>query len=161
MTTDIETIRADLATAERDVTRYQQLQTAEARREELRSALSLALKNHDRAMAAANKAAQKARFEGLSNIKVTEKECGQGGGILRSSFTITWTGQKYDMNAMASVPHEFTSPSFSALPDNVLEFLLVQHPEQMPDSIMALAPNDPEAALEQYRVGLRRGCIRA
>ncbi len=154
--------KADLAQAKTDLVRWERLSGAAARVKKLASAVAKAKEEHDNAAAAEAKAAAEARFKGLSNIRVTANTGLPGcvGGVLRMSWRITWTAPGFDMETMTSPPRQHGCTGFNALEPSVMAFLIEKHPEQIPAEILALAPGDPDAAMEEYLRALKRGYVR-
>ena len=162
MTTDLTTLAAELSAAKADHAQWERLTSAAARVKALVATFDKAKAATAKAEAAEAKAASEARFAGLSNIRVTETPASglDSGGVLRSIFTITWTGSVYDMYSGTSVPTEQSRNDFKQLPANVLAFLIEKHPEQIPANIMAFAPGDPAGAIEEYIRAYARGYVK-
>lgn len=162
MTTDITTLAAELAEARADLAHWERLTSAADRVKALVAAHEKARAAHDRAAAAEAKAASEARFSGLSNLRVTENTglAGCSGGVLRKSWRITWTAPRFDMETMTSPPRQHSVTGFNALSANVMAFLIEKHPEQIPPAIMALAPGDPAAAMNEYFNSVSRGYVK-
>lgn len=158
--TNLETIAASLEQARQDLEMAERLASAEERVSSLEKAYAAAEEDAEAARAEALKAEQEARFAGLSNIKVSNvTPPASGKGLLHQTFRISYTRKSYNsfIGANQSADHSVTS--FAALPSNVLEFLLVRHPEEVPTEILALAPNSPGLAVEFYLSAKRRGYL--
>lgn len=150
-------INADLAEAQQDLALLERLKAAPDRVKRLTADQAKTIKERDNALAAEQNARREARFTGLSDLRVVDTTPGES--VLRSGFTITYTRIAYDMDSGQNAPQPVTISGFGALPDNVFAFLIERHPDRIPAKIMALAPNDPEEALNRYFLGLRRGVI--
>lgn len=152
-------IERELKEAEADVALLERLKKAEDRAKSLRAERTAASDKLTAARDAEDKARKANRFAAFQSIEVRDRIPGEG--LLRSSFEITYSRLTYDMNANASYPQSFTVMGFKGLPDDAFAYLLYAHPEKVPAKIMALAPNDPQLALERYFVALRRGFVQA
>ncbi|AJA08483.1 hypothetical protein SKP52_07820 [Sphingopyxis fribergensis] len=157
MTTDINTIAAELEAAKADLAQWERLTSAADRLKALTVSFDQARIAQAKADEAAAKEAAEARFKGLTNIRVTSSG---GGGVLSQQFLIRWTAPVYDMYSMAAVPQPHERPGFETIPDNVLAFLIERHPEEIPAAIMALAPGDPAAAMSEYFRARQRGYVK-
>ncbi|WP_137754264.1 hypothetical protein [Sphingopyxis sp. L1A2A] len=162
MTTNLNTLAAELADAKADLAHWERLTTAADRVKALSASFDKARAAQIKAEEAEAKAASEARFNGLSNIRVTENTglAACSGGVLRMSWNITWTAPRFDTETMTSPPRQHSATGFNALSASVMAFLIEKHPEQIPAAIMALAPGDPAAAMEEYFTALRRGYVK-
>ena len=157
MTTDINTIAAELAAAKADLAQWERLTSAADRVKALTVSFDKARAAQAKADEAAARDAAEARFKGLANIRVTSSG---NGSVLSQQFLIRWTAPVYDMYAMAAVPQSHERPGFETIPDNVLAFLIEKPPEEIPATIMALAPDDPAAAMAEYFRARQRGYVK-
>lgn len=158
MTTDLNNIASKLEAAKADLALYERLTSAADRVKALTAAFDKARTAQAKADEAAAKEAAEARFNGLSNIRVT----GSGdGSVLSQQYLISWTAPVYDMYSMTAIPQPVPErPGFETIPDNVLAFLIEKHPEEIPAAIMALAPDDPAAAMAEYFRARQRGYVK-
>ncbi|MES3095420.1 hypothetical protein [Sphingomonas aerolata] len=96
------------------------------------------------------------RLSRFSDIRVDVKP---GDNLLRSSFTIKYMKDTWDMQAKASLPKQHECDGFSALDDDAYEYLLTEKPHAIPASIMALAPGKPAEAMNIYLRAKQRGYV--
>lgn len=96
------------------------------------------------------------RLSRFSDIRVDVKP---GDNLLRSSFTIKYMKDTWDMQAKASLPKQHECYGFSALDDDAYEYLLTEKPHAIPASIMALAPGKPAEAMNIYLRAKQRGYV--
>lgn len=151
----------ELDEARRDVALLQRLQEAQKRVEAASAAYENAKDAEERTAAEKAKAEHEARLDEISDLRVTESADPKGCGVLGSSFRITYTRPSWDHSLNRTVPKRVEVNGFGALCPPVLQYLIERAPEQIPASVMTLAPSDPEAALQRYFVGRRRGWISA
>ena len=154
---NLTTLAAQIEAAKGDIATLERLTGAKARLAELAQEYGAAKKQADLEEAARAKQARDARFAGLSELRVETGEL--DGGLLGTTFKITWMAPKYDMHLQSSPPAKHTVFGFSALPNNVFDFLVERHPEQIPAQIMELAPGDPERAFNLYFLARKRGYV--
>lgn len=159
MTTDLDTIAADLADAKADLVLWERLTSAADRVKALVASYDKAKAAQAKADEAAAKEAAEARFAGLSDLRVIKG--GDGHLLSPSTWRIAWTQPVYDMYSGTSIPETLGRNGFRALPDNVLAFLIEKHPEQVPAEIMALAPGDAAEAMTEYFRACERGYTKA
>ncbi|WP_375291624.1 hypothetical protein [Qipengyuania sp.] len=100
--------------------------------------------------------ARNLRLARFSDIRVEVK---LGDNLLRSSFTIKYMKDTWDMQAKASLPKQHECDGFSSLDDDAYEYLLTQKPHAIPASIMALAPGKPAEAMALYLRAKQRGYV--
>lgn len=100
--------------------------------------------------------ARNLRLARFSDIRVEVKP---GDNLLRSSFTIKYMKDTWDMQAKASLPKQHECDGFSALDDDAYEYLLTEKPHAIPASIMALAPGKPAEAMNTYLRAKQRGYV--
>jgi hypothetical protein len=100
--------------------------------------------------------ARNLRLSRFSDIRVEVKP---GDNLLRSSFTIKYMKDTWDMQAKASLPKQHECDGFSALDDDAYEYLLTEKPHAIPASIMALAPGKPAEAMNTYLRAKQRGYV--
>ncbi len=100
--------------------------------------------------------ARNLRLARFSDIRVEVKP---GDNLLRSSFTIKYMKDTWDMQAKASLPKQHECDGFSALDDDAYEYLLTEKPHAIPASIMALAPGKPAEAMNIYLRAKQRGYV--
>ena len=162
MTTDINNLAAELAAAKADLAQWERLATAADRVKALTASFDKARAAQAKADEAAAKEAAEARFAGLSNVRVTENAglSGCSGGVLRTSWRVTWDAPAFDPDTMTSPPRKHSVVGFTALAPNVMAFLIEKHPERIPAEIMALAPGNPAAAMNEYFNALNRGYVK-
>jgi hypothetical protein len=153
---------AALEAAKADKARWERLSNAASRVKKLAPIYDEARAAHDSAVAAEAQAKSDARFNGLADLSVTNTSTGglNGGGLLRMSWRISWTGPGYDAQTMTGAIQRHERDSFFNLPPNVMAFLIERHPELIPDEIMALAPGDPAEAMEEYHRARQRGYLK-
>lgn len=160
MTNDYAAIAAQLDQAKADLARWQALRGAEALVKKLQCQYDEAKEAHERQAEADAKAAQEARFALLSNLSVTEISPVNGGdpdNLSHRRWRIGWTKPVFNSRIDENVPQNFRIDGFRAIPEDVYEFLVVKHPELVPDAIMELAPGNPHEAFREYFLGRRRG----
>lgn len=161
MTTDLNTLAADLEAAKADLALWEKLTSAADRVKALTAAFDKARAAHDKAQAAQEKADREASYAGVTDVRVSggidHGAC--SGGLLRETFTISWMAPEYDMYSMTSPMKAHSRQGFRHVPDNVLACLIDKHPDRIPDRIMALAPGKPSEALGEYFAALGRGYI--
>ncbi len=153
-------ILAELEAAQKDLLLFQKLQTAEKRVERLSREYDRAVAAQAQEEAAALAAAKAARFEGISNVRVTGND--QGGPLFRN-WRITFTGMAWDIYQHRNRMMETTVQGFGELLDRhrpVFDYLLEVAPDRIPAEIMALAPGDPGRAFEELFAAERRGYLR-
>lgn len=157
MTTDINTLAAELEAAKADLAQWERLTSAADRVKALTVSLEKARVSQAKADEAVAQAETDARLSRITDIRVT----GSGGdNLLREQFTISWTAPVYDMYTMSAAPQQQRREGFQTLPDDVYECLVCRYPEQIPAAIMALAPGDPGRAMYEYLKARERGYIR-
>ena len=100
--------------------------------------------------------ARNLRLSRFSDIRVEVKP---GDNLLRTSFTIKYMKDTWDMQAKASLPKQHECDGFSALDDDAYEYLLTEKPHAIPASIMALAPGKPAEAMNTYLRAKQRGYV--
>ncbi|WP_370178219.1 hypothetical protein [Alteriqipengyuania sp.] len=149
----LEEARADLALAER-------LATAKQRVEKLTTDVATAEAEALRAQAQRAAEAAEARFANISDVKVTSAPSKVGDTLQHLRFTITWRAPRYDMRSGTSPVTSCKAVGFHALPENVLAYLVEKAPDRIPQEIMALAPDNPSRAIQEYFAGKRRGYFR-
>lgn len=162
MITDIASIAAQLDEATNDAALWERLSKAGDRAKQLTRDLDKAKAALQRAADTQAKAAQDARFARIGSLRVqdTTSDPSAGENLLRRSYTITYTCPAFDVEAMQSYPREHSKPGFEQLPDDVYDCLIERHPQQIPATIMDLAPGDPRAALAAYLDARRRGFLK-
>ncbi|WP_230482168.1 hypothetical protein [Sphingomonas sp. Leaf21] len=100
-----------------------------------------------------------ARTQRLARFSDIRVEVKPGDNLLRSSFTIKYMKDTWDMAAKASLPKQHECDGFSALDDDAYEYLLTEKPNAIPASIMALAPGKPAEAMNTYLRAKQRGYV--
>jgi hypothetical protein len=155
----VERIGAALQQAREDVALLQRLKTAEENAERLATELRAAQDELAEVMAADFKAKQEARYAGFLDITVTEHTPHNATGVLQMVFKTAVTRETF--NGYENVPEVRTYTGFQQLPNEAFGYLIERHPERIPDSIKALAPNDPAEAFDIYFMGLQRGYLTA
>jgi hypothetical protein len=156
ITSQLEFLRADLTKVNATIELIGKPAITKA--EQLVKAITDA--NEQLAVALANEAEaeRQARLAGFGNITVTVAyPSNYEGNLLRAIFTVEYTRLQYNMAFRAAVmkPHKLIG--FSALPADVLEYLVEKRPEAIPAEISNLAPADPWEAFRRYFLALRRG----
>jgi hypothetical protein len=145
--------------ARKDVATYSRLLAAEARVDELTTALAEAQAQHDRDVAEQAAAAKAQMFAGITNVSISQATpISSDGHLLSDNFTIAYTKDKWDHRTGRCSPAQTVARSFSELPEDVLLYLL-EKPELIPADILALDPDSPRNALSIYRVARRKGCF--
>lgn len=157
---EIETLRADLRTvnAAADIIG----DAAHDRAKAIEAAVTEAQARYADALAAEAEKSREARLADFRSIRVeTTYPAGADGNLLRAGFVIHYERMTYDARYRAAFPVAHSCNGFSALPNEVYEYLVVRHPEAIPAEIMALHPDDPQEAFRAYFMGKRRGVIRS
>ena len=152
-------IETQLAAALADLALYERLTGAADRVKRLTAEQGEATAARDKAEADRAKAAEEARFAGLRDLRITETPGSKSSSVLSSQFHISYTRDAWNVDAHATMPQAFTQTGFVGLEPKILEWIVQRHPEKIPASIMALAPDNVDAALDRYFVSLRRGYI--
>lgn len=98
--------------------------------------------------------ARNLRLSRFSDIRVEVKP---NNSLIDMVFVIHYKQLTWDMSLRDSVPKEHSCNGFSALPDDVWEYLLTEKTHAIPAPIMALAPGKPQEAFEIYMRGKARG----
>lgn len=78
---------------------------------------------------------------------------------MSENFKITYTKDQWDSRMGRCYPKAMTAETFSAVPADVLLYLLEKQPELLPADILALDPDSPRNALQIYMVARRKGCF--
>lgn len=153
--TEIETLSAELL----KVNNYIDIlgKPAIDKANELDRALKDAKDRFATALADEQVEARSQRLARFSDIRVAVKP---GNSLIDTVFVIHYKQLTWDMSLRDSVPKEHTCNGFSALPDDVWEYLLTVKPQSIPASIMALAPGKPQEAFSIYLQGKARGYFR-
>jgi hypothetical protein len=157
---EVARLQSELATAEQDIALLLRLKSAEASAKRLREELATATAELAKADADAEEAARKARLSPFHSITITDTGLEDGTNLLGTTFRIAITRLVYD--AIRGVTEPQTQAflgGLQALPPDALEYLVRERPEAIPGRILALAPGDPEAALDRYFVALRKGYV--
>lgn len=154
---DLARINAELDVARDDLTLLERLKSAQDRVNRLTTEQAKASKELDRALTAEAKASKDARFAMIANVTVAESPETVREHVLRAYWTIRWTKPTWD--GRANRPTEHSIGGFSALPPDVMAYLIEKCPERIPGKIMALAPDNPREAFRRYFQGLKRGCL--
>lgn len=160
MTNDPAVIAAQLDQAKADAARWQALRGAEALVKTLQRQYDEAKEAQERQIEADAKSAQAARFALLSDLSVTEISPANGAdanNLSHRRWRICWTKPVFNSRIDQNVPQSFRIDGFHAIPGDVYEFLVIKHPELIPDAIMELVPGDPDEAFQEYFRGRRRG----
>jgi hypothetical protein len=97
-------------------------------------------------------------FAGLSDIQITAtgKDADH---VLRANYTITFSQLSYNPNTCQTEPIKRTVKGFEALPNDAYVWLVLRHPDKIPQQILDLCPGNPQGAMDRYFVGMRRGFI--
>ena len=152
---ELERIACELELAREAVALLERLKSAVDRVARLTVEQERAVRARDKALAAEAKAQEQSRFGSISNLTVTDDTPNEH--LVRSQFTISYT--KPAWNGRASVPKNHSAAGFGVLPPDVFAYLIERCPERIPAKIMALAPDNPEAAFKRYFVALKRGHV--
>ena len=157
---EVTRLQSELATAEQDIALLLRLKSAEASANRLREELATATAEQAKAGADAEEAARKARMAHFLDITISDTGLNDGINLVRTSFPISITKLAYDSMRNVTEPqtYEFLG-GLQNLPPDALEYLVNERPEAIPGRILALAPGDPEAALERYFVAVQRGYV--
>lgn len=153
---NLDRIAADLSAALADVALLERLKSATDRVSRLTADQDKAIKEQDRAIAAAAKAEKASRFAGITDVSVTSSTQ-QHENLLRSGFTISYTKPTWDGRTTRGQKH--SSDGFGTLPPEVLDYIIEKRPDLIPAKIMALAPELPRDAFRRYFVSLKRGFV--
>ena len=132
---------------------------ATAKAQQLAKDIADAEERYASAMADEVLAERQARLANFTDIEVLYKP--DFDNLLTVNFLIRYRKASWDYQTRTTVQREFTCNGFTALPDDVYEYLTVIKPDAIPPAIMALAPDDPHEAFDIYLSGLRRGCFRS
>jgi hypothetical protein len=152
---ELERITVELNEANADLALLERLKSAADRVKRLTAEQDKATKSRDKAVAAEAKAADDARFAGISDVQVTCNTPDEH--VVRSSFTINYV--RLTWNGYLTAPMEHSVTGFGCLPPDVLDYLIERRPDRIPAKIMALAPDSPREAFRRYFASLRRGHI--
>ncbi len=156
---DIQRIGSELEQANRDIALLTRLKDAEASAKRLSNELRKAQDRLAEANASEFEAQLDRRFSVFKDIIIGETpDQNSNGTVLGYSYPITVTRMTFDGRVSSPTPK--TYQGFDALPSDVMEYLLARRADRIPARIMALAPNDPEAAIGEYLVSKRRGYVR-
>lgn len=150
----VSRLTSELEQAEADLALLQRLTAAEANAKRLRSELANAKADLTKATAAAEAAEREALLAPFQGITVEESGDGH---ILHKQFLIHVTRNEFD--GIEERPRTRTFHGFGALPIEAWSYLIERKPEQIPGSIMALAPDDPWLAFDRYIDAKRRGYL--
>jgi cytochrome c5 len=153
----LERIAADLAEAHADLDLLERLKSAHDRVTRLTAEHEKVTKERDKTLAAEAKAAEASRYADIGDVLVTCNTPSEH--VVRASFTITYTKMTWDGRQSRLMEH--ARNGFSALPPDVLGYLMDKRPDRIPAKIMDLAPGDPKAAFRRYFASLRLGRIAA
>jgi hypothetical protein len=151
----VERIAIELDKASEDVALLQRLKAAEANAKRLVVELAEAQDALAEAAAAdviANRDAALAHFQ---DIRITDESADPAASILHRAYRITVTQLAY--NGYENLPQTYTYQGFAGLPSDALTYLMLRHPERVPEQIRELAPDDVWQAYNIYTIGLRRG----
>lgn len=151
----LSTLASDLHEAKADADLYARLKGAAERVKEVQAECNAAMSDLRKAEIADEKEQREARYRGLSDIEVVEVPDKEAGGLLRSTWRISYTASAFD--GYSSKPTRLTKNGFEELEPHVRAYLIEQHPERIPASIMALAPDDPAKAIGKLLAAKRRG----
>jgi hypothetical protein len=151
---DVQSASAALEIAQADVALMQRLRTAEADAKRLTAELEIAQHALIEANTDAVLVARSAAFANFEDITVTQDDR-SGGHILHLGFNIEVTRKAWDGRTTGTETVSYNS--FTALPRDVLAYLIEVHPDRIPAGIMALAPNNAHDAFQEYFMGQRRG----
>ncbi len=153
--TDIETLSAELLKVNNYIDILGKLAMNKAN--EIDKALKDAKDRFAIALADEQVEARTQRLSRFSDIRVEVKP---NNSLIDMVFVIHYKQLTWDMSQRTSVPKEHTCNGFSALADDVWEYLLTVKPHAIPASIMALAPGKPQEAFSLYMQGKARGYFR-
>ena len=160
LTATVEALAAELQLAQADVAMLRRLKDAERNAARIAETLtaaqdSLTVANADAALAARDDA-----FANFGDISIMSLAPANGkASVISTGFRITYQRMTYDMNTRQSTMQDHVVSGFHALPSDVFAYLMQVKPHAIPASIMALAPDDPCAAMDAYFMALRRGYL--
>ncbi len=124
---------------------------------EIDKALKDAKERFASALADEQVSARNLRLSRFSDIRVEVKA---GNSLIDTIFVIRYMQDTWDMQAKASLPKQHECNGFSALPDDVYEYLITEKPQNIPAVITALAPGRPQEAMGVYLQAKARGYFR-
>jgi hypothetical protein len=164
MNTELTRLLKGLEDAKGDLALYTRLIASEKLVEELTAKVLEARAKHDKAEAERKAAEREARFAGFGKITVEDATYHGssrpiGEGLFRARKVIcerpTWNPYRG-----TSEVGPVTYPGIPGTPPEVLAYLVEKHPEAIPADIMALCPQCPYTALDEYFVCRKRGSSR-
>lgn len=153
---NLSRITDELSTAQADVAFLGRLRGAEALVKSLSHEQASLSSQLDLALAAEAEALRAARFASLGSIRVVDQTPDKH--VIGSVFRITYGKISWDMDANISIMTDHIAEGFAGLPSEVLEYLIEEHPSQIPFKIAGLAAT-PGAAFARYFVGMQRGFL--
>jgi hypothetical protein len=154
---ELDRINTELKAALDDFALLERLKSATDRVKRLTAEQEKAIKERDKALAAEAKAAEASRFADIREVTVTEHPETVREHVLRANYTIKYVRLTWD--GRTSAPAQRSADGFSALPSDVMDYLIERRPERIPAKIMALAPDRPRDAFNRYFASLRRGHV--
>lgn len=156
----IATLLAELTEASKDLALMKRLKLAEANVDRLANELEETRALLPATIADEYVAQREALFSGFHSVSVEDKSAASA-HVLHKAFAITVKRIVTQFETGDNLLTDFTYNGFEAMPQETYLYLLERQPSAIPSSIMALAPNDPQAAFAIYFVGKRRGYLSA
>jgi hypothetical protein len=159
LTSEVERLSASLDQARADVALLRRLKDAEKDATRIAGELATAQDALVTATVDAVTTRRDAEFANLRNLSVAvsfgDKRTPSA---ISASYAITYERLTYDNSAHRNEWKSNTINGFSAVPMDVMRYLLLARPDAIPAAIMALAPGgDAEEAFDAYFVAMRRG----
>jgi hypothetical protein len=152
LTLELNEARTDAATLERLTSAAGKI----ARLVRQADALTAKKAKAQEAEAKAEREAAYAPFRRIT-VAVDDNDTGGTANLLRTGFTIRWQQLTYDHRINQDVWENRERNGFTAVPRDVMRYLIEASPASIPACIMQLAPADPARAIGLYLTGLRRG----
>ncbi|QXQ08160.1 hypothetical protein KX816_09395 [Sphingosinicellaceae bacterium] len=160
LTYDVQRLTAELNETSADVALLTRLKDAVTLAARLSIELGDAQDKLAAAMTAKVLADRRARFARFRDIIITVAHgSNSNGSALAAAYNITYEALTYDHEARDSVFMDHSVEGFAALPGEVYEYLMSEKPHVLPPIILALAPGDPEKAMDVYHIGMKRGYL--
>lgn len=146
-----------LAAARADLELYKRLMASEALVAQLETTEAEYTRDLEKVVAKEAAEDKRERKAAYRNLTVTTTNGDRG--VLGAVYRIAWETPTYDYMTGDSPWTRRTAHSFSTLDDGVYGYMMEFCPDAIPALIMALAPGNPEQAMERYFVGMKRGWV--
>lgn len=146
-----------LAAARADLELYRKLLASEALVAQLEATEAEYARDLEKVVAKEAADEKRKRKAAYRNLTITTANADRG--VLAASYHISWETPTFDYMSGDSPWARRTADSFSTMDDRVYAYMMEFHPEAIPALIMALAPGNPEQAMERYFVGMKRGWV--